>query len=71
MMTTFNSSLKYVFILDEEEARENLSNCSLETIVERAKSTDPKTQLDAVQVYFSLFVLSTCKKSRIKLKIKT
>ena len=50
MMTTFNSSLKYVFILDEEEARENLSNCSLETIVERAKSTDPKTQLDAVQV---------------------
>jgi len=34
---------------DEEESRENLSNCSLETIVEKAKSPDPKIQLDAVQ----------------------
>ena len=39
-----------MFNLDEEETRENLSNCSLETIVEKATSPDPKTQLDAVQV---------------------
>jgi len=34
---------------DEDEGRENLSNSSLETIVEKAQSTDPATQLYAVQ----------------------
>ena len=39
-----------VFLLDDEEGRENLSNSSLETIVEKAQSPDPATQLQAVQV---------------------
>merc|ERR1719414_1101467 len=34
---------------DEDEGRENLSNSSLETIVEKAQSPDPATQLYAVQ----------------------
>jgi importin subunit alpha-4/3 len=35
---------------DEEEGRENLSAASLDTIVERAMSPEPETQLAAVQV---------------------
>ena len=35
---------------DEEEGRENLSAASLDTIVERAMSPEPATQLAAVQV---------------------
>jgi len=34
---------------DDEEGRENLSTASLETIVDRAKSMEPATQLNAVQ----------------------
>lgn len=34
---------------DDEDLRENLSTASLETIVEKAKSADPATQLAAVQ----------------------
>jgi hypothetical protein len=35
---------------DDEDIRENLSTASLDTIVERAKSAEPATQLAAVQV---------------------
>ena len=34
---------------DDEDLRENLSSASLETIVEKARSADPATQLAAVQ----------------------
>ena len=37
---------------DEEEGRENLSAASLDTIVERAMSPEPATQLAAVQVRY-------------------
>ena len=37
------------FFSDDEDIRENLSTASLDTIVERAKSTDPAIQLAAVQ----------------------
>jgi hypothetical protein len=35
---------------DDEDIRENLSTANLDTIVEKAKSADPATQLAAVQV---------------------
>lgn len=34
---------------DDEDGRENLSTASLETIVDRARSVEPATQLNAVQ----------------------
>ena len=37
------------FISDDEDIRESLSTASLETIVEKAKSSEPATQLAAVQ----------------------
>jgi hypothetical protein len=40
---------------EEGEGRENLSAASLDTIVERAMSPEPATQLAAVQVNKSVF----------------
>ena len=39
----------FSFTLDDEDIRESLSTASLETIVEKAKSSEPATQLAAVQ----------------------
>jgi len=44
------TSFFILFWPDDEDIRENLSTASLDTIVERAKSAEPATQLAAVQV---------------------
>ncbi len=48
----FYRKLNFAFVSypDDEDIRENLSTASLDTIVERAKSAEPATQLAAVQV---------------------
>jgi hypothetical protein len=49
LKTNYNR-ICYSLLSDDEDIRENLSTASLDTIVERAKSAEPATQLAAVQV---------------------
>ena len=45
-----NASIHLDLFSDDEDIRDSLSTASLDTIVERAKSAEPATQLAAVQV---------------------